>query len=119
MKKMNNLEKIQINLQYGFSYREFHGLFDGVPCQFLFLRQKSYKQKSNIQFLLKRWLMGNYTVEYWTVFWKLLTWNHVLDFDQNWLWMAPRENFFTHEAFEKLLFYLITPQKSVIICWNS
>lgn len=113
MKKMNNLEKIQIDLQYGFSYREFHGLFNGVPCQYLFLRQKCYKQKSNIQFLLKRWLMGNYTVDYWTVFWKLLTWNHVLDFDQTWLWMAPREIFFSHEAFEKLLFHLITPQNQL------
>ena len=57
--------------------------------------------------------MGNYTVDYWTVFWKLLTWNHVLGFDQTWLWMAPREIFFSHEAFEKLLFHLITPQNQL------
>ena len=58
MKKMNNLEKIQINLQYGFSYREFHGLFDGVPCQFLFLRQKKFQAKIQYTVSTKKMVNG-------------------------------------------------------------
>ena len=53
MKKVTNLKQVLKNWQYSFSYRRFHGLFNGVPCQFLSTAEKSYTQNQKYSFFEK------------------------------------------------------------------
>ena len=55
-------------LDISLSHREFHGFFNGLHCQFVFIGQNNLHEKSQTTVFL---LIDHFKIEWWIIFWRL------------------------------------------------